>query len=140
MTKSLTNSDTYMKTKRIDEELLAQYRQQVVEQIIESLRLNFLGIDRMIGLEIDFEKLKTKIEQHISTFHPTMQLGIASELIGHEILEVKAFCYVTKKGQSFANQLFALPVESKNLSVFSQPVFSLVEVAEWINEKLCSKS
>ncbi|WP_130537743.1 hypothetical protein [Thiomicrorhabdus indica] len=131
-----------MKIEEIDDELLNEFRQQVATQIIESLRLNFLGIDRIIGLEINFKKLQSKITKNISIFHPDMQLSIASELLAHEILEVKAFCYITKERWNPLREpiiCFALRVEKFECFQSEKPVLTLVEVAEWINEKLCSK-
>ncbi|BBP46281.1 hypothetical protein THMIRHAS_16540 [Thiosulfatimonas sediminis] len=128
--------------KKIDQLILEQYRYQVVKQIVETLKLNLIGIDRLIGLEVDFDELQSELFESIEACHAAMQLRIASILVEHEMLKIKATCLVKHERWNPLEEpiiCFAERCENFHCFISAKPVLSLADVAQWINKKLCTK-
>lgn len=129
----------------LNPDLRRSYTNQVISCLIETLKLNFFGIEQLIGLEINFNDLDRELRDLVVVESDALTvLALSSRLVEHQIFEVRLYC--KKNGEGVWNPLaetfmcFMLrtvdPVCFVN-DIESKPVIKLSEIANWINKKIC---
>ena len=122
--------------------LRKRYLEQVVVQIIETLKLNFFAIDMVAGLEINFDKLLLELKELVKTEDPTSitVLALSSWLIEHEMFEVRVRCLQSSEVWNALDEsiICFLSRATKPVCYDSySSALKLDEFASWINKKLC---
>ncbi len=126
-----------------DDELRQHFINQLIVEMVETFRLNFIGIEKVTGLMIDFDLLSYDLQNainHDDKSNAHTLLCLSSVLIDHEMFEIKVCCLHSKEiWNPFDEPIICFAKRAQNFWSLAteQPVYSLIEIAEWINKKLC---
>jgi hypothetical protein len=125
--------------------LRKRYLEQVVVQIIETLKLHFFAIDVIAGLEIDFDELLLELKELVEVEGSTSitVLALSSRLIEHEMFEVRVHDLQSSEAWNALEEsvICFLSRATKPTCYDSyNSALTLDEFASWINKKICLTS
>lgn len=117
------------------------YLNQIVVQIHETLKLHFFALEKLMGLEVDFDALLKSLKNAVvEDSDAETVLALSTVLVEHEIFEIRSFCNETKERWHPLQEPLLCFIHRVKLPrcYVNEAVATLHlnDIAEWINRKL----